>query len=681
MNFKVWTANFATALGTLTGWFDATVTDTINEVGHGQFSLQNDDPQLGTCTRGRVVQMLVDSDPAFAWIIDHTVRQSIANNEEVDEFTVIEGDGIAQVLNRVVVKPTRGYDQAPWSTSRTFSFASPEYDASSWGTATAIVAKQSDESTYYTGKPSGWPDPVATWIGPSVGDDSEGYVGNWYVIGDHTFSDPTGIVAFLAADNKADVYADGLALTTFGTEVGFDETHRVTLYASAGQMRFAAKISNFVDGGTDPGLGMGTLLSGNPTAFLASVYSIDGAGRLGPLAIQTDTEWSILEYPSTAPGWTVGGVMDLLLTEAQADGLITAVTWDFDATNDSNGNAWDVLETITLNVGDDYLTVLRSFAGAYCDWAFAPDSFALSMWRLGERGTTQSVTYSPGTNLKSLTHDAIDVGTDALSVSWSGGPQFLYSPGTAHRVASFSAGNARTRAEAEALAAQQLVLLGGTRTQFIAEIEPLGTADQPYTGFTVGDTVSVPDEVGSASSERVTQIVARTDLEGVPIWSPSFSDVLLDMNARMALNLKRMANGTLGGYSATASITGPAPMFGSTIDSSELSFSAPDPLAVGTATKDQVPSQSGNAYAVQVNAQTAGSADLTFEAWVDGSDVLAGGGTLPAGTQIATIPVDLSAGTAGQFTAWLEGHKSRLTINVTDAGTDFAGVVWKFLVL
>lgn len=682
VTWKVFPSTAFASSTTLTQWHDDQTTDTLNDAGHGLLQLQNDDSQLASCPRGSVLQRSVDSTPAFSFIVDHTVRRSLAVNEEADQYTVLEGDGLAQVLNRAVVKPTRGYDEFPWATTRTFSFASPEYTPVGWSNAVNIVSAQKNTSAYYTGLPTGWMNPNASWIGASGTNDSGANEGSIYLIGDHTFV-AGDIVAFAAADNRCDLYGDGFGLTTFGTEVGFNETHRTPiLHVSAGQFRFGAKVVNYRDGATvDPPPGRGDFLSGDPLAFLFSAYPVDGRGRLGALGIQSDTEWSILEYPDTPPGWTVGGVMDLLLTEAQADGLLTGLTWDFDATNDSNGNPWTTYETITLNVGDDYLTVLRSFAGAYCDWAFAPDSLNLSMYRLGERGSVIDIGFVAGTNLTSLTHDAIDVGTDALLVSWNG-PQFLYPSSGGSRIARFDAGNAKTRDEAETLAAQQLALLGGVRIEFQADIEPVGLEDQPYTGFTVGDIVGIPDETGAASSQRVTQIVGTTDPEGNPVWSPSFSDVLLDVNARLANNVRRMASGTLGGYSTVASPQGPLPVFGSKIESSELSFSVPDnagTVTTGVSTKTDAVSASGNLFGVLAILNTAATAGATtFTYLLDGADVLGGTGSIAAGVSMQFFPVDLGA---SQFTAWLEGNKSRLSANVTAAGTGAQGLVLKGQVL
>lgn len=674
VTYKVYADTGFTSPQTLTQWFDEMTVDTLNDVGSIGCKLQNDDTQLLTyCSRGAVLQKCLDGTPVFAGFIDRTVRHTLAQGEEVDQFTELSGSGLASVLARAVVQPLFGYDQPLWSEARAFGSGNLEYDDSSWGFATAIVDRQDAESEFYTGLPSGWCDPAASWIGPSGTDDTGAYIGNWWTHGDFTLAAGTAVVFFLAADNRARVSLNGLDIVEFGTDLAFTETHRVTLYLPAGDYRIEAKVSNFLDGGFDPGPGRGDFTDGDPTSFLCAAFEIDQQGRLGDLIIRSDTSWKILEYPASPPGRTIGDITDQLLTEAQtasADPDVANLTWDFGVVNDTDSNPFDTQESVTLLVGDGLLSVLRSFGGVYCDWAFAADAPNLSMWRLGERGSLKDVEYQAGVNLTTLTHDSVLVGTDALLVTWSGG-QFLYPATGGTKFAAFNAGTARTRGEAETIAAQQLTLLGGTRAAFTVDIEPVGLDDQPYTGVTVGDVATIPDEYDVPSSQRLVQIVGKTDPEGNPDWSPSFRDVRLDVQARIALNLNRMVNGTLGGNSVAASPGGTPPPFGSKISTSEVTFSSPDPVVVGEATKHKVPSESGNLYAVAITAKTAGSTDTDLEFLVDGNDVLGGNGTLPATEQFVLIPVDY----ASRSTVWVEGNKSRLTVNITAVGTDVAGLL------
>lgn len=675
------TAGIGTALGTLTQWFDEQTVDTLNDVGHGALKLQLDDSQLSLCTAGRIIRKTVDTTPAFQWVVDHIVSHSLDASEEFGEVADISGDGVAQILARAAVQPTRGYGSSPWGPQRTFSFASREFSPDgSWGTAT-VIGLQREDSTYYDGLPAGWPDPNAAWICPSSGDDTEAPIGNWYVIGDFTTAADSLHVIFAGADNRCDLYIDGFRLSRFGTsdQVGFNQAHRFPVFLTAGDHRIAARVSNLeFDNDTDPGTGEGATLSGNPTAFICSCYPVDSAGRLGALAIHTDDEWSVLEYPDDPPGMPVTQITGILLDEAQTDGLIPAVTWDFTDTDFSDSTTADVLETVTLNVGDDLLSVLRGFSAAYCDWTVAPDSLLLSLYPLGGLGTTTAVTYAPGTNLTSLVHDQVYVGTDALLVSWAGG-QFRYPSSGGTVLSRFDAGDASTLSEATSLGSAELSRLGGTRTAYAASIEPAGTSDQPYTGVVVGDTVNIPNQAGTSVAQRVVQIIGTTDDEGNPVWSPTFRDVLLDVEARLALNARRMTGAPLGGNSTVASPAGTPPAFGSKIQTSELTFSVPDPITAGTSLKTDGVTSSGNLFqvlAIMNSPNTSGT--LTFEYQVNGTDVLNGTGAMGSGVAMKNFYVDMGSSV---FSEWLEGSKTRIDMEVTALGTGGRGLVVKGVVL
>ena len=57
---------------------------------------------------------------------------------------------------------------------------------------------------------------------------------------------------------------------------------------------------------------------------------------------------------------TAGGILDNLLTAAQARGAATGITWDFTNAVDSNGNAWSKAISLEYKLGLDYLSLLRN---------------------------------------------------------------------------------------------------------------------------------------------------------------------------------------------------------------------------------------------------------------------------------------------------------------------------------
>jgi hypothetical protein len=50
--------------------------------------------------------------------------------------------------------------------------------------------------------------------------------------------------------------------------------------------------------------------------------------------------------------------------------------------------------------------------------------------------------------------------------------------------------------------------------------QPASTAEEPYTGFNVGDTITFPDQTGAIVSQRVMSVSVTMDENGEPIFVP-----------------------------------------------------------------------------------------------------------------------------------------------------------------
>lgn len=75
----------------------------------------------------------------------------------------------------------------------------------------------------------------------------------------------------------------------------------------------------------------------------------------------------VVEEIAEAPGAdirfdaaTAGGILNNLLTAAQARGSATGITWDFDDLVDSNGDPWDKVISLTYRIGLKYLDLIRN---------------------------------------------------------------------------------------------------------------------------------------------------------------------------------------------------------------------------------------------------------------------------------------------------------------------------------
>lgn len=644
--------------------------DREGDPGTARLVVQDDDDNIAVLAPDVAIVVSINSSEAFTIIVDSLDDDELAPGEESDQQTAAECRMLRSILDRARVKPVNGYQASPYADARTWSAGSLEYDASAWGFASIIVAAQSADSEFYVGKPTGWCDPAAAWIGPSLGDEHQGYIGHWYTIGDFTLAADTDLVLFMGADNRASVFFDGFSLTEIGTYLGFDEVHKVTVRATAGPHRIMAKVSNYADGGGDPPFGLGALLVGNPTAFICSCFEVDEKGKLGPLVIHTDDSWSILEYPDDPPGMSVRQVASIILSENDDEGILSDVTVDGTDLLDSNANEWDIYEFITLDVGRSLLDALIEWSAVYCDFDMpGPTDKTLFMWRWHERGTASGVVFDvdPDPEVNSLDRlhrtDLASV-ADALIVRWAGG--WIRVPETGGTKLGFlKLGKAASIDEATRIATQMLELTGAQQTMWSGDVDPTGSGDVPYLDFGLGDTVTVGSHL-----ERAVQISGALTDDGI-VAKVAVRDLILHAEDRLALTVKRMSDGTLGGDAKPASPAAPPPPFGANPTGDETTFSRKDPIEVGEATKDKRLSFSGNLYAVAITLKTGGSSSTDIEFLVDGNDVLGGGGTIASAETFVLIPVSY----AGINTVWVEGNKSKLTVNVTAVGGGATGLL------
>jgi hypothetical protein len=117
----------------------------------------------------------------------------------------------------------------------------------------------------------------------------------------------------------------------------------------------------------------------------------------------TDGTWQCLDYPTTVPGQTAGGVLYALLLEALARGALTGWTLGFDNLVDSAGDPWPWMYEENLNVGQDYLSVLRQLAEEYVDVRIDPVELKLHAYIRGG-SSTSAASYTIGGNITELTH-------------------------------------------------------------------------------------------------------------------------------------------------------------------------------------------------------------------------------------------------------------------------------------
>lgn len=98
--------------------------------------------------------------------------------------------------------------------------------------------------------------------------------------------------------------------------------------------------------------------------------------------------------PVTYTNKTMGYIVDELLQKAQDRGALLRYTWDFNASTDSEGNAWTYHVNITIDTGKSYLDLLKEFAGN--GWLeFRVDKRVIRVWDRNKMGVDRSVGPTP----------------------------------------------------------------------------------------------------------------------------------------------------------------------------------------------------------------------------------------------------------------------------------------------
>jgi hypothetical protein len=178
---------------------------------------------------------------------------------------------------------------------------------------------------------------------------------------------------------------------------------------------------------------------------------------------------------------------------------------------------------------------------------------------------------------------------NALLVSYRGGSRTVEVKSqpsiTTHgrREAFLSLDNLNSGAEAVRIATAMLVDMGNPEQTITTTVEPSG-ADEPYVDWNVGDWVTTPNQDGDDQSLRVRSLSVTEDDEGNPIFVPEVGTLAIERQNRLNRWLNRMALGTVGGRSESASPGAASPGTGSvrsrgpsgaTIGSARLKWGGP----------------------------------------------------------------------------------------------------------
>ena len=378
--------------------------EVLNDCGTWSVEVPITDPSLPYAVYGNVVRFLVDDQPAFAGVIEQRELRVVAQGEEVDQVVELSGRGLLSLWEDAVVYPKGGVDKKPASDVRPFNwcFAENPY-LLGWPYAfvrhDAIATRIDGDPPLYVPwyPPKGWPSPSsACWLwSKNYGNVTPS--GTCYFIYVYTAASDMDLVVYLAADNRATLYVDGIVVleTEQYPAFSFEECYRTVVPLSAGT--HAIGIEAEVYENSPNGLYRGMV------AVSAHSLPTDGVLDAGSSVFKTDATWQALDYPTTVPGRTAGGAVYELLLEAAARGALTGWSLSFDSETDSAGDPWPWILGENFQIGADYLSVLRQLGDAYLDVTVDPVGLKLNAYVKGGSNAS-AATYAAGTNLTELVH-------------------------------------------------------------------------------------------------------------------------------------------------------------------------------------------------------------------------------------------------------------------------------------
>lgn len=509
---------------TLTADRDRKWLEDLNGVGSWSLEVPVGHPDEALLTDGRIIRLRLDGTSRFAGRVEP--RKKVAadpSRRRSGRIVNVGGRGLLSLLENAVLYPELGIGLiAP--DVRFFNFSSRYYD-DSWWPSVSLLAQQGDTAgtNPKAGFPEDWPDPLAWWIWDSTGFTPPTAVGDVYMRGiPSTVSYDTDARVFVTADDGFEVYGDASRIAAETAAGIWAKTRYFDLRLSAAHNhQWAIKGTNIAR--PNP--------LTNGAAVIFGVYELlSGGSAIGPAIFRSDYYWKILAYPSTPPGMTPGQILDILLTEAQARGTLTELSWDFDETYDSDGVPWPTEIDVSFPVGTNYLDVVRHLVDEHAlDVSFSQATMTLHAHvdRGGVNASAIVLGPAAGANVAALTFEKRPPGPNVvLGRTATGQWVETVDAGAAgtygRREIALSLGGAPTD---EAAARQTAAFLEDNSqpvesiTDLRLEVVPGGP--QPYVDFNVGDRVTAPTyALGSGPGNRLYSIAVSEDGAGNPIFTP-----------------------------------------------------------------------------------------------------------------------------------------------------------------
>lgn len=374
----------------------------FNDTGSGSIMIHALDTDLAAhptiVNYDNIVRVNIDGTDRFAFLIEKRSLDVAAKAELAGKWWTLEGRGVLALLEDAIVEP-EGTIAGSTLRQRTFGFMSAAFDDSAWTAAVQLRRQDTIGGTpsWYAHKPAGWPDPSAYWIWSrayNFGTLPYMPAGTCYFRTTFTLAAETFCAIFATCDDDCAVWLDDELIIGGSTgTVNWQEPTRYDRTLAAGMHTIAVQATNADRGAT-----------ANPAGFICSVMELDDTSTLtGTVIKRTNNTWKALDYPASVPGMTIGQILGILIDEAQTRGALTGITLGFSDTTDSNSAAWSVTPDLALDIGTNYLDVIRTLVEQFIDVEMSP-TLVLDCYAKGTLGSNLTATVSliVGTDLEQL---------------------------------------------------------------------------------------------------------------------------------------------------------------------------------------------------------------------------------------------------------------------------------------
>jgi hypothetical protein len=523
----------------------------FDELGDGGVTVQLSDTEAALVDVDQILVFTLDGTDVHAVVVEEIDYVTKASSRGQRVLT-IRGRGVLALLEQAIVEPATGTGHLPLEEVRQFNWTAFDFDDSGpeWVAATEY-ATVTEATTFWTGLPptspttasptarasrsTSAPQPVTRTTPRKVTATTASTI---------TAAAPILFDLFMAADNYAEAYLDGVLILT---SPGFGITRHIEggIQITTGDHVLAFKVTNFFDDGS-PG--------GNPSMLIYTACSLTVDGLIGEVLTFSGSLTLINEYPAAAPGLPICAALKTFVDEAQAatPPRLVGVTYDFDELNDSNVAAMDPISDLAARVGDDGVTFSRQLIDSGYGHIRMTPGLVLQVYKPGTLGEVTEarpkyLTIGHRKRAAPATSALVkwrDTYTEYESTVEPAKRRFLRLDQAPSAESGAAIGQAVVDARSSPLTAVSATIDAG-----------LGpNADEPFTGFFVGDSLPILMHDDTISDEVVQDITFTCNDAGHPRWNVGILDRILDAEQRVQRLQKRMLSGALAGLSNTPSL-------------------------------------------------------------------------------------------------------------------------------